>query len=394
MKKAITMVGTSIFNNYFERMSEISTHYNNIKEKSYTEYDEYKMQAEKVKRAVLNFYRNGYIDNISAEIKTISKMKAYLKEDLQIFLLASDTIVSYIAAEIIKELLIEEGFEVFFNPKYDVLRGLQVKDKEKFTNEGLHALIRRIESIAMGHMDDLAKGEEIGSGRSYYNNIVFNISGGYKACIPYLTVMAQINGCDMYYIFEDTEALIIIPPVPINIDVELFQKYSEEFAELERGIDGYNRWKKEHYNFVEQASSCIEVADDMAILSPLGDILWGNYKDRYARFYATKQVIKKMKNNKILVEKVLKFINKEIREAKTEMKGVGQVKHYAFDDGNNDYRILYHDKEGTIYIYEIFDSEEEQVDFLNTKIKSSNMDDYDYILCVIDKVNMEIKYKG
>lgn len=40
MKKAITMVGTSIFNNYFERMSEISTHYNNIKEKSYTEYDE------------------------------------------------------------------------------------------------------------------------------------------------------------------------------------------------------------------------------------------------------------------------------------------------------------------------------------------------------------------
>lgn len=147
MKKAITMVGTSIFNNYFERMSEISTHYNNIKEKSYTEYDEYKMQAEKVKRAVLNFYRNGYIDNISAEIKTISKMKAYLKEDLQIFLLASDTIVSYIAAEIIKELLIEEGFEVFFNPKYDVLRGLQVKDKEKFTNEGLHALIRRIESI-------------------------------------------------------------------------------------------------------------------------------------------------------------------------------------------------------------------------------------------------------
>src|SRR5690606_36595143 len=116
-----------------------------------------------------------------------------------------DTIASYMAAEIIKELLIQEGFEVNFNPKHDVLKGLQVKDKERFINEGLSKLIRRVDSIAQSIHDGLASGEDLNSGGSYYGNMIFNISGGYKACIPYLTVMAQINGCYMYYIFEDTE---------------------------------------------------------------------------------------------------------------------------------------------------------------------------------------------
>ena len=63
------------------------------------------------------------------------------------------------------------------------------------------------------------------SNGGYYGDILFNISGGYKATIPYLTMLAQINGADIYCIFEDTEELITIPPVPITIDMELFDEY-------------------------------------------------------------------------------------------------------------------------------------------------------------------------
>lgn len=82
----------------------------------------------------------------------------------------------------------------------------------------MHNLIKRVEEISEG----------------YYKNVLFNISGGYKVTIPYLTVMAQINSCDMYYIFEEHDELIKIPSVPIVIDDEIFSNHYNKFKELEK----------------------------------------------------------------------------------------------------------------------------------------------------------------
>src|SRR5690606_3974645 len=129
------------------------TLYDNIKGKSYTfEYEDYKNQAEKIKNEILKFYKDNYKDDISAEIKSINKIKAYLKQDLQICLLASDTINSYIASKILEELLIEKGFDTYFNDKLDVIKDLQVEDRDRFINDGLSNLIQRIENIAIGNI--------------------------------------------------------------------------------------------------------------------------------------------------------------------------------------------------------------------------------------------------
>src|SRR5690606_4289984 len=98
----------------------------------------------------------------------------------------------------------------------------------------------------------------------------------------------------------------------------------------------YSKWKEENYVFVQKASSCIQVADNIADLSTLGTILWRNYKTKNVYFFATDEVIRKIESNKILAEKVIKFMNKETRDSKTEKKGVGNSKHFVFDDGNND----------------------------------------------------------
>ncbi len=200
-----------------------------------------------------------------------------MKEDIDVYLIATDTIVSCVAADIIKEILEDDGFIVKFNPNIDIIKGLQVKNKEQFISEGLSNLIKRINEI-LG---------------DYSENVAFNISGGYKAIIPYFTMMAQINGCDTYYIFEDTEELINIPAAPITIDIEMFEKYNREFTELSSCIDNYSKWRENHYEFVNKARSCIEIADNIACLSPIGEILWVNYKSRYNIFLATKNVIEK-----------------------------------------------------------------------------------------------------
>ncbi len=393
MKRVITTVGTSIFDNYFKTKNDIKTLYLNIKDKSYTEeYENYKNQAGKIKDALSNFYRNkkNYSEDISAEIKSINKIKSHLKEELEIYLLASDTINSYLASKILEELLIENDFIVYFNEKFDVIKDLQVEDRDRFVNSGLPNLIQRIENIAVGNIE--ASDDVSGfTGDGYYSNIIFNISGGYKATIPYITMIAQVNGAELYYIFEDTEELITIPSMPVTLNMGLFDKYSMQFKALEEGIDNYNKWAQNNYEFVQKADACIQVVDNIAMLSPLGQILWKNYMSNHAIFFATEEVLKEIENNRTLLEKVIKFTNKEIRENKTEIKGKGKYQHYVYDDGNNDYRIFYYEKEGNVYIYEVFADEEEETKYLDSDTKSSK--DYDpNIYCLIDKVTKEIKY--
>lgn len=392
MKKVITTVGTSIFNKYFEKMKNIKTLYESIKGKSYTgEYDDYKNQAEKIRKEVLKFYKNNYSEDISAEIKSINKIKSYLKEDLQIYLLASDTIISYIASKILKELLIEENFEVYFNEKHDIIRDLQVEDRDRFINIGLPNLIERIEYIAMGYTEGQVNGKMFSNG-GYYGDILFNISGGYKATIPYLTMLAQINGADIYYIFEDTEELITIPPVPITIDMELFDEYKMKFKELEDVVENYSEWKNRNFQFVQKAGSCIQASDNIGILSPLGEILWRSYKSKFVNFYATEKVLEKIKKNNILIDKILKFANEGIRASKTEIKGKEKSQHYVYDDGDNNYRIFYFEKNNDLFIYEIFDDEEKQVDYLNKQVKSVEYHDLN-IYCSINKATKELTYE-
>lgn len=374
MIKLITTVGTSIFDNYLKVKEDIKTYYDNVKDKGCDEYGDHLNKIETIKKAVISLYKDKHSMDISAEIKSVNKIKEYLKEDVDVYLIATDTIVSRIAADIIKDFLSEDGFNVFFEPKIDVIRGLQVRNKELFIKDGLVNLIKRIEAISTG----------------YYGNVAFNISGGYKANIPYITIMAQINGCDMYYIFEDTEELIRIPAVPINVDTELFERYSRELVELESCVLNYGEWEQHHYEFISKAGLCIERMGNGACLSPLGLILWENYKSRYINFFATQDVVKKMKSDDALIQRVVKFLTDDkIRENKTEIKGL-KVKHSVYDDGNNNYRIVYVQKEGQTYIYEIFNYEPDEIKFLNDPRKSNKIEDYELKPYKIDKQSLTI----
>lgn len=365
-------MGTSLFDNYRKEKKDIEGYYESIKEVSFKDCDEYTNCIERIKKSITNYYSKRLPDDASAEIKSMRKIKRYLKEDIEVYLLATDTIASFVAASTIKEFLEKENFKVYFNPQNDVIKGLQVKDKQIFLNQGLPNLVRRIENITGG----------------YYQGAIFNISGGYKAVIPYLTLMAQINGCEMYYVFEDTEELIEIPPGPITLKNEVFDLFNREFMELKAGIDNYAKWEENHYEFVKAARACIEVYDNMAVLSPIGEILLGNYTNRFCVFFATDEVIEKIRRNETLARVVVKFLSVEsIRRSKTQFKGT-KIKHKVYDDGDNDYRIVYDEKDNQIYIYAIFDYEPDEVKFLKDPEQSNKLEKYRFKLYKIDKQSL------
>ncbi|MBF0453130.1 MAG: hypothetical protein HQK75_20685 [Candidatus Magnetomorum sp.] len=48
-------------------------------------------------------------------------------------------------------------------------------------------------------------------------------TGGYKALIPYLTIAGIIYKKPVYYIYEDSEVLLELPPPPLSVDITTFR---------------------------------------------------------------------------------------------------------------------------------------------------------------------------
>jgi putative CRISPR-associated protein (TIGR02619 family) len=361
MKKVITMVGTSLFENYLDHSNDTNfknayNHFKNNKMKA-DDLDKEPNRRGNIEKSLReSYFKNN--QNASAEIKSLIKLKEELNEELEIYLLYSDIALSRLAAEILCEVLSE------YQP-YDELKdceikepikieGLQIWNRSEF-NKGMVNLIQRIENISQG----------------YWKNIIINITGGYKATIPYLTILAQVNRCPIYYIFEDTDALIKIPYIPIDINWDIFDEYWEFFERIAHP----NSISKEDLkrDFLNECSNLYEETkiDNITYvtLGPIGEILWRKYKNRFFIFYAPKEVYDEIqRQNNIMRILTSKFCDIEKRKSKTEIKNG----HYVYDDGDNPYRIFYFEHEGKIYIYKTFENHKEYENYLNqTEIDES-----------------------
>jgi len=120
----------------------------------------------------------------------------------EIYLLCTETVQSYICGRVLKNYL--SPINVVLKP----IKGLQIKDAKKFENEGFFNLVEEVRSISKDCKD-----------------VRLNISGGYKALIPPLTLLAQLEGIPLYYLYEGSEELIETGSLPINFDWGVIEEY-------------------------------------------------------------------------------------------------------------------------------------------------------------------------
>jgi len=354
MKKIINMVGTSLFENYLRinRDDNFESAYRFFKDNK-IEADELDKETHRKENIRKVFKTNYFINNseASAEIKSLIKLKEELNEPLEIYLLYSDTALSRISAEIIHDSLsFYDLFKDCLSKHPHKIEGLQTDDREKF-NKGMINLIATIDNISQG----------------YWVNMIINITAGYKATIPYLTILAQINKCPLFYIFEETDALIKIPYIPIEINWQLFEKYWEFFDKIAN--PNFISKRELPHDFLSDCSNLLEEIKidnvNYVALGPVGEMLWRKYKSKFFIFYAPEEVYEKIQGQS-QVKRILinKFYKSDERQNKTEIKN----EHYVYDDGNNPYRIFYFEKEEKIYIYKTFDKHSEYEDYLR-KVK-------------------------
>jgi len=353
MKKIITTVGTSLFENYHKKNRDKTKDFENLynffkdNEISAKELDNHELR----KKSLIDNFNSNYFKNnpdASAEIKSLIKLQEELKEDFDIYLLHSDTALGRLAAEIIKDnisLYEEYGLKI---SKVDIhpIENLQIQNRQKFI-KGMQELINNIYKIS----------------QNYWGNVVINITGGYKATIPYLTILAQVNQCPIYYIFENTDALIQIPNIPIDINWKLFEDYWESFSLIEKSnvikeSDLPEKFLKDCRAFLES----VDIDNEhCCVLNPLGEILWNKYKEKYFVFYTTDDIYEKINHKEIQRIFKSKFSNPQIRGSKTQIKN----NHYVYDDGNNPYRIFYFEEKDVIYVYKVFVNHDDYSKYLN-----------------------------
>ena len=268
--KLITPVGTSLFTNYLDENTggTFGQDYETIKSLPAAEWDTCGEEIHGLKEDSCNFISKVGL-RASAELQSIAKIqedKLNDGEDLEVHLLASDTIASRLAAEILADAtvapVLDDNISVTFNAQADVIKGLQVEDPKAFSHDGLTDLIQKINEIAGG----------------YWPALAINITGGYKATLPYLTILAQVKRVPLYYNFEDTDALITIPQAPLVIDFGLIERHSDVLMQIDEGIKNWSKFESQNYQAVQDLEAFIEVVDHIAFLSPIGEIFWEEYQ--------------------------------------------------------------------------------------------------------------------
>lgn len=267
MKTVITTVGTSILENYNtvevdrcfqDDYQPIGNSLSKIKKKttSSSNYEDFDLEIGEIKSIVENNWFEGIHKvkdekgewrwkkeadvlniNASAEITSILAIAKYEKCDLEIQLIASDTVLSLFSGELIQgwfgtDFQTSDGHKITVKTDIEILEGLQVDDIKKFRKEGLSNLLNVFQKYIID--------------KTFAPLVTLNITGGYKAFIPYLTILGQLNHVKICYLFEGTEEIIVFPQAPISLDFGIFKEYYTVFQELyidvkEANWDDYQR---------------------------------------------------------------------------------------------------------------------------------------------------------
>lgn len=377
MKCIVTTVGTSLFTNYMLIAPHINSGYNTTKNALHREWDDQKLRIQSI-QANPDFTRwiSGHLQQSCAEIASLMKIVETEQDDVEVRLLATDTVLSRLAAEMIKTQTIPhpvggKTVSLKFDPAKDVIEGFRVDNAEVFETDGLQNFIRRFVCLTKLH-----------------SVLILNITGGYKGLIPYLTMIGQIYEVPVKYKFEESDSLIRIPQLPINFDWELAVEYGDQVSGDLKKLDA----DKKQYLIEKKILDCNDK------LTPLGRIL---------KIYAETVDLKDE------VERQLRGYCAEFRwfeyyvskyPGLTVRRSVGNEQQIAGKTINKeadiviegDGRIIIAESKPRKYIHSYLKKQDPQIDNLLQELKNNNLDIQEYHLCVYstgdDSISVFSKY--
>lgn len=151
---------------------------------------------------------------LSAEIHSLVRIG--LDRCSRVILLASETEAGQACAWAVKKYLDARWNHLDVEVK--PVEGLQVTDPLRFRREGAVAYCR----TCLKAVNDYGR-----------ENIILNPTGGYKALVPYTVLVGMLKRVPCRYIFEQSNALLDLPPLPVEFEQGLFEKHRAVFERIE-----------------------------------------------------------------------------------------------------------------------------------------------------------------
>jgi len=281
----ITTVGTSIFENFFKENTEFDTLKDDYQDRlrnskdtlvDFKRWEDIKIRRklEKLEQYVSKWSKEE--SNASAEITSILEIARQTEEAIQVHLIATDTVLSVLAAELVKSWFAINRPNITVNfvrpEKLDnqaasdyIIYKLRVASNDDF-QEGFMNLIEVVSKL----IDANLKIEE---------QIILNITGGYKAIVPILTLIGQVKNVPLKYIYEESDtneksSLVEIDKLPFSFDWELGELYLDDL--FKDGLKQINK-KPETLHFLRNRLKLINTHNYK--LTPLGKLFTTSLKN-------------------------------------------------------------------------------------------------------------------
>jgi len=236
----------------------------------------------RIKRVITEGYSTSKKQNAAcAELSCIEKIKErYPQAKPTVRLLCSDSAESRLCGEIIKQWL--DARRIVCNAP-QVIEGLVVDRKDLFEKVGMpklyHALRDEQKKL---YRNDLNTPQD--------PCVVYNINGGYKAAIPFLTVFAQMTCAPIFYVFEDSDELLQVPQMPVKVDYAALLPHREFLLKLREGETKHHELQEyagQHGAYETFLQNCIVQDPDLPMLNAMGELFLDELKQvvYQIRFY-------------------------------------------------------------------------------------------------------------
>lgn len=249
MKKIITTVGASMFSNYME--AKVRNHYG----RNYASIDspfektkdiiasdiykeDYKPYIKNIREKVEDYwyeYNNEPNRFAAAEIASILKIaEEEPGETFIVHLIATDTLQSVLAAE-----MVTGWFEKYTAVNEQIEKVLFQRPPTKFEHQRHSDYV--VKDLRVGDQEDYQQGFmnliELLDKICEKDQVILNITGGYKAVVPIMTLFGQLREAPIKYLFDDdylyndderqkiSNDLISVGKLPVNFDWALGELY-------------------------------------------------------------------------------------------------------------------------------------------------------------------------
>ena len=292
----LVTVGASLIDKYreFEEKSEpIAKDIENLQsrpeeweEKKWVDLPRYKKAQEDITKAIKAIKDFKKFKKYSAELNSLYHIRqepGQITGDKIIFFITR-TPVGWLCFNILKEALVEIGIspnKVKFseeNISFVDPEGLGKADDGAFVTDGLPNLISMLSK-------QIQEQEE-------KHDVILVPTGGYKSIIPYATLAGILHKKEIKYIYEESDKLMTLPPIPVGLDLE---QWKPAYVKLEVLINQPSKNTKAYFDSLDDAFKKLlrepRDTNQSYELYPIGEFLKGRYIEQRYRVPLQHQVI-------------------------------------------------------------------------------------------------------